>query len=298
MMSDFEATMRHEEYISRIRKKWQKEGRKYRQTIKRMENEREENYQRKNEQLMKKLKEKDQTMITALDARRQAKMAEKRKNIEMLIKKEENAKKIVEENLKQQEEERLKNEVMTHERIERFKERNLQIKMELHEKVVQKNYNTEVNHAKNLEKLNEEIANTKRENEDKAFQKYVAFYFHKKDIEQAHKNLIKKSKNKLAEKEERLEELERQHEQRRKELLKKMREMEKKKEESEKEKQERLERERQRRIEKFERCQENKSMILKEQDEIRKDILDYQNYILGRGVNKDNVTALKRINAK
>ena len=94
MMSDFEATMRHEEYISRIRKKWQKEGRKYRQTIKRMENEREENYQKKNEQLLKKLKEKDQTMITALDANRQAKMAEKRKNIEMLIKKEENAKRF------------------------------------------------------------------------------------------------------------------------------------------------------------------------------------------------------------
>ena len=298
MMSDFEATMRHEEYISRIRKKWQKEGRKYRQTIKRMENEREENYQKKNEQLLKKLKEKDQTMITALDANRQAKMAEKRKNIEMLIKKEENAKKIVEENLKQQEEVRLKNEVMINERIERFKERNLQIKMESHEKVVQKNYNTEVTKAKNIAKLNEEIAITKRENEDKAFQKYVAFYFHKKDIEQAHKNLVKKSKNKLAEKEERLEELERQHEQRRKELLKKMREMEKKKEESEKEKQERLERERQRRIEKFERCQENKSIILKEQDEIRKDILDYQNYILGRGVNKDNITTLKRINAK
>ena len=132
MMSDFEATMRHEEYISRIRKKWQKEGRKYRQTIKRMENEREENYQKKNEQLLKKLKEKDQTMITALDANRQAKMAEKRKNIEMLIKKEENEKKIVEENLKQQEEVRLKNEVMINERIERFKERNLQIKMESH----------------------------------------------------------------------------------------------------------------------------------------------------------------------
>ena len=115
MMSDFEATMRHEEYISRIRKKWQKEGRKYRQTIKRMENEREENYQKKNEQLLKKLKEKDQTMITALDANRQAKMAEKRKNIEMLIKKEENAKKIVEESLKQQEEVRLKNEVMINE---------------------------------------------------------------------------------------------------------------------------------------------------------------------------------------
>ena len=74
--------------------------------------------------------------------------------------------------------------------------------------------------------------------------------------------------------------------------------MEKKKKKKKKEKQERLERERQRRIEKFERCKENKSLILKEQDEIRKDILDYQNYILGRGVNKDNITTLKRINAK
>ena len=41
-----------------------------------------------------------------------------------------------------------------------------------------------------------------------------------------------------------------------------------------------------------------KSQILKDQYMRRDDILDYQNYILGRGINKDNVTNMKRINAK
>ena len=92
------------------------EARKQKMTIKRMEEEREEQYQKKNEELLKKLNEKNLTMITALDASRQAKMAEKRKNIEMLIQKEENAKRIVENNLKEQEEERLRAAEMTNEK--------------------------------------------------------------------------------------------------------------------------------------------------------------------------------------
>lgn len=115
-MSDFEMTARHEEHLNKIRKKWMMEARKYKRTIKRMEEEREEQYQKKNEELLKKLNEKNLTMITALDASRQAKMAEKRKNIEMLIQKEENAKRIVENNLKEQEEERLRAAEMTNEK--------------------------------------------------------------------------------------------------------------------------------------------------------------------------------------
>ena len=79
MMSDFETTTRHEEHLKKIKKKWVDQGRKFRRTIERMKLEREEHYQEKNKELERKLKQKNQTMLTALNSSNQAKMAEKKK---------------------------------------------------------------------------------------------------------------------------------------------------------------------------------------------------------------------------
>ena len=79
MMSDFETTTRHEEHLKKIKKKWVDQGRKFRRTIERMKLEREEHYQEKNKELERKLKQKNQTMLTALNPSNQAKMAEKKK---------------------------------------------------------------------------------------------------------------------------------------------------------------------------------------------------------------------------
>ena len=71
MMSDFETTTRHEEHLKKIKKKWVDQGRKVRRTIERMKLEREEHYQEKNKELERKLKQKNQTMLTALNSSNQ-----------------------------------------------------------------------------------------------------------------------------------------------------------------------------------------------------------------------------------
>ena len=87
MMSDFETTTRHEEH-----------------------------YQEKNKELERKLKQKNPSMLTALNSSNQAKMAEKKKNIELLCQKEKQAKENVEKKLSEQEQKRLLAAELTHEK--------------------------------------------------------------------------------------------------------------------------------------------------------------------------------------
>ena len=81
-----------------------------------MKLEREEHYQEKNRALGNKLKQKNQTMITALDSKKQEKMAEKQKTIELLGQKEKQAKENVEKKLIEQEKQRLLAVELTHEK--------------------------------------------------------------------------------------------------------------------------------------------------------------------------------------
>lgn len=120
MMSDFEMTSRHEDHLKKIKRKWVEKGRKFRQTIERMKLEREEQYQNKNRELEKRLKMKEQTLLTALDATKQAKQAEKQRNIELLAQKEKQAKEIVEKNLEEQERQRLIAAELTQEKSKCF----------------------------------------------------------------------------------------------------------------------------------------------------------------------------------
>ena len=57
MIRDFETAARHEEQLRKIKKKRMAESKKYQETIKHMKELREETYQRKNEELKKKIKE-------------------------------------------------------------------------------------------------------------------------------------------------------------------------------------------------------------------------------------------------
>ena len=103
--------------------------------------------------------------------------------------------------------------------------------------------------------------------------------------------------NKLQEKKERLEELEREADKRRKLLMKKLAGMEKKRKENEKERNEKIEKDQKRRKEYLDKCKKNKEEIEAENDEYRQFILAEQNEILKKGVNKDSLSDLKRINA-
>ena len=103
--------------------------------------------------------------------------------------------------------------------------------------------------------------------------------------------------NKLQEKKEKLEELEREADKRRKLLMKKLAGIEKKRKENEKERNEKIEKDKRRRKEYFDKCMKNKEEIEAENDEYRQIVLADQNEIIKRGINKESISDLKRINA-
>ena len=107
MIKDFDTTARHEEQLKKIKKKRALESKKYQETIKHMKELKEETYQRKNEELKKKLHKKDMILITALENKEKDKMEEKRRIITEMIEKENKAKKNIEKFMKEQEKIRL-----------------------------------------------------------------------------------------------------------------------------------------------------------------------------------------------
>ncbi len=108
MMSDFEFSTRHQAQLQKIKKKWQNVGKKYDETIQRMKEMREENYKKKNAALIKKLKKKDQVLLTALETTNKEKMSDRRKNILALMQREKSARENVERYLIEDEKNRIK----------------------------------------------------------------------------------------------------------------------------------------------------------------------------------------------
>ena len=96
MMSDFEFSTRHQAQLQKIKKKWQNAGKKYDETIQRMKEMREENYKKQNAALIKKLKKKDQVLLTALESTNKEKMSDRRKNVIALMEREKSAREKVE----------------------------------------------------------------------------------------------------------------------------------------------------------------------------------------------------------
>ena len=105
MMSDFEFNARHQ---SQLKKKSQNIGKKYNESIQRMKELKEETYKKKNAALLKKLKKKEQVLLTALESTNREKMAEKRRNIEIMIEREKLARENVERFLIEEEDRRKK----------------------------------------------------------------------------------------------------------------------------------------------------------------------------------------------
>lgn len=91
--------------------------------------------------------------------------------------------------------------------------------------------------------------------------------------------------------------MEKANERKGKNLIAKIRKREAVKERYEKEKENKLKEEKKLREEKMNRCKTQKEELLKEQNERRLDILDYQYELLRRGKKKDNMNEMRRINA-
>ena len=120
MIRDFDTTARHEEQLRKIKKKHAAESKKYQETIKHMKELREETYQRKNEELKKKLKRKENLLITQLENKQKDKMEEKRRIITEMIEKENKAKKNIELFMIEQEKARLQFEQDIHKKSKKI----------------------------------------------------------------------------------------------------------------------------------------------------------------------------------
>jgi hypothetical protein len=146
-------------------------------------------------------------------------------------------------------------------------------------------------------KLNEENERLAKETEEKEFQKYISFYWLRKAQERALKKRLKAKNEKLKERTERIEELEKINEKKGKVITDKIRKREEIKEKYDNEKKEKLLMEKDKREEKMRRCNTQKVEILKEQNERRLDILEYQYELLLKGRRKEKMDELKRKNA-
>ena len=146
-------------------------------------------------------------------------------------------------------------------------------------------------------KLNEENERLAKETEEKEFQKYISFYWLRKAQEKALKKKLKEKKDKLKERTERIEELEKINEKKGKVITDKIRKREAIKEKYDNEKKEKLLMEKDKREERLRRCNTQKAEILKEQNERRLDILEYQYELLIKGRRKETMDELKRKNA-
>jgi hypothetical protein len=148
-----------------------------------------------------------------------------------------------------------------------------------------------------VEKLNIELEKLAKETEEKEFKKYISFYFLRKAQENALKQKKKEKRTKMKEKNERMEEIERKNKERENNLIKKILKRQAIKEKSDKQRQEKFSMEKNKREEKMKKCLTQKIEIMKEQNERRLDILDYQLDLLKRGKKKEKSNELKRISA-
>ena len=115
-MTDFEMSARHDNYLRKIKKKWEDEGKRYNDTILRMKEFREENYKKKNAELMKKLKRKEKLLMTLLENQNKEKMTERKKNLMLMMEREKNAKDNVERYQEKVEEDRKVFQSLNHEK--------------------------------------------------------------------------------------------------------------------------------------------------------------------------------------
>jgi hypothetical protein len=114
MLNDFEIKARHEKHLNKIKKRWASQGKKYKETIERMKELREQNYLKKSKELKEKLKRKEDLLLTQLDHSNKEKMLERQKILNRLYEKE----RLARENAKQYQEEEEKERQIFQENLE------------------------------------------------------------------------------------------------------------------------------------------------------------------------------------
>ena len=142
--------------------------------------------------------------------------------------------------------------------------------------------------------VNLENIKLEEEQKEKEFQKYVAFYFLKKDQKKEFNQKFKKHNNKFKEHSEKLEEVDRMNEDKRKQMMKKMQKMERKRSENLKLKEEKILEDKMRRDAKIKTVKMKLNDLETEEGEKRKDILDYQTEMMNRSLKMNDAMNNKK----
>lgn len=182
--------------------------------------------------------------------------------------------------------------------MENIIERNKSLQKSRHSNDLLKSHQSVTRHNKNMIEEQKRLDEKAEKNEEKIFQKYMTFYFFRKGREKEMKVKCSQTNSKFIEKAEKLEEIERKKDLKTKELAQKFRDIEKRKQEILKHKNDDIKKFNKKRKEYFMNCMERRKNQLKELDDIRLDILDYQTCVLNRNLDKTRLINLKRIQSR
>lgn len=177
-------------------------------------------------------------------------------------------------------------------------ERNKTLQKNKHTNELLKSHQSVTRHNKNMVEERKRLDERAEKNEEKIFQKYMTFYFFRKGREKQMKIKSSQTNSKFMEKAEKLEEIERKKDLKTKELAKKFVDIEKRKQEILKHKNDDIKKFNKKRKEYCMNCMERRKNQMKELDDIRLDILDYQTCVLNRNIDKTRLINLKRIQSR
>lgn len=177
-------------------------------------------------------------------------------------------------------------------------ERNKTLQKNKHTNELLKSHQSVTRHNKNMVEERKRLDERAEKNEEKIFQKYMTFYFFRKGREKQMKIKSSQANSKFMEKAEKLEEIERKKDLKTKELAKKFVDIEKRKKEILKHKNDDIKKFNKKRKEYCMNCMERRKNQMKELDDIRLDILDYQTCVLNRNIDKTRLINLKRIQSR
>jgi hypothetical protein len=98
---------RHQDYLRKIKKKWVDENKKYKDNVEHMKEFKEEQLQKKTNDLVKRLKQKEKLYLTSFRDKQKSRMKERQKAIDLLMEKERNAREKVNKYMEREELKRL-----------------------------------------------------------------------------------------------------------------------------------------------------------------------------------------------
>ena len=180
--------------------------------------------------------------------------------------------------------------------MESFKERNENIQKKKHESELNKLIKSEERHIKNVLIEKEKFEQKANDNKEKLMQKYISFYWNRRNRADQKKDKFSHFKEKYEEKMGRLEEIERNTEKKRKNLIKKLQIIETNQNEIKEKDRQKFETIKEKRDRYMSTCHENKKNLQKILLEEKDDILEYQTILITRKSQMDQKYKLKKDN--